>query len=170
MTRGEITFVTAHEITNTREKDKIAKARIKIDNANATIRRTKNTATIKSKMNIITKAEKEITAAEKKIADIEKKSSKLEKELSDEQKKVGREEEKAHKQRMKDEAEMQKKTQSKLCELNKTVKAYEQRQSEMQSQIEELQRLPEIITVLFLASNPIGTPSLRLDAESRAIQ
>lgn len=153
-----------------REKDKIAKARIKIDNANATIRRTKNTATIKSKMNIITKAEKEITAAEKKIADIEKKSSKLEKELSDEQKKVGREEEKAHKQRMKEEAEMQKKTQSKLCELNKTVKAYEQRQSEMQSQIEELQRLPEIITVLFLASNPIGTPSLRLDAESRAIQ
>ena len=147
-----------------KEKDKIAKARIKIDNANAAITRTKNVTTIKSKMNDINRAEKEITAAEKKIAYIEKKSSKLEKELSDEQKKVEREEEKAHEQRMKEEAEMQKKTQRQISELNRT------RQSEMQSQIENLQKIPEIITVLFLASNPIDTQSLRLDAESRAIQ
>ena len=153
-----------------KEKDKIAKARTKIDKANAAIRRTKNVATIKSKMNDITKAEKDITAAEKKIADIEKKSSKLEKELSAEQKKVEREEEKVHNQRMKEEAEMQKKTQHQISELNRTVQFHEEKQSEMQSQIEELQRLPEIITVLFLASNPVDTPSLRLDAESRAIQ
>lgn len=153
-----------------KEKDKIAKARIKIDNANAAITRTKNVTTIKSKMNDINRAEKEITAAEKKIAYIEKKSSKLEKELSDEQKKVEREEEKAHEQRMKEEAEMQKKTQRQISELNRTVQVHEQRQSEMQSQIENLQKIPEIITVLFLASNPIDTQSLRLDAESRAIQ
>ena len=152
-----------------KEKDKIAKARIKIDNANAAITRTKNVTTIKSKMNDINRAEKEITAAEKKIAYIEKKSSKLEKELSDEQKKVEREE-KAHEQRMKEEAEMQKKTQRQISELNRTVQVHEQRQSEMQSQIENLQKIPEIITVLFLASNPIDTQSLRLDAESRAIQ
>lgn len=152
------------------EKGKIVKARTKIDNANSIIARTKNAATIKSKMNDITKAEKEITAAEKKIADIEKKSSKLEKELSDEQKKVEREEDRVHKQRMKEEAEMQKKTQRQISELNRTVQVHAQRQSEMQSQIEELQNIPEIITVLFLASNPIDTPSLRLDAESRAIQ
>ena len=151
-----------------KEKDKIAKARIKIDNANAAITRTKNVTTIKSKMNDINRAEKEIT--EKKIAYIEKKSSKLEKELSDEQKKVEREEEKAHEQRMKEEAEMQKKTQRQISELNRTVQVHEQRQSEMQSQIENLQKIPEIITVLFLASNPIDTQSLRLDAESRAIQ
>ena len=36
-----------------KEKDKIAKARIKIDNANAAITRTKNVTTIKSKMNDI---------------------------------------------------------------------------------------------------------------------
>ena len=153
-----------------KEKDKIAKARIKIDNANAAITRTKNVTTIKSKMNDINRAEKEITAAEKKIAYIEKKSSKLEKELSDEQKKVEREEDKAHEQRMKEEAEMQKKTQRQISELNRTVQVHEQRQSEMQSQIENLQKIPEIITVLFLASNPIDTQSLRLDAESRAIQ
>ena len=71
-----------------KENDKIAKARGKIDSANAAIKRTKNASTIKSKLNEITRAEKEITAAEKKIADIEKRTSKLEKELSTEQKKV----------------------------------------------------------------------------------
>lgn len=153
-----------------KEKDKIAKARTKIDRANATIKRTKNATTIKSKLNEITKAEKDITTAEKKVADIEKKSSKLEKELSDEQKKVEREEEKAHKQRIKEEEEMQKKTQHQISELHRTVKVHEERQTDMQSQIEELRRLPEIITVLFLASNPVDTQSLRLDAESREIQ
>ena len=33
-----------------------------------------------------------------------------------------------------------------------------------------IKKIPEIITALFLASNPIDTPSLRLDAKSRAIQ
>ena len=128
-----------------KENDKIAKARGKIDSANAAIKRTKNASTIKSKLNEITRAEKEITAAEKKIADIEKRTSKLEKELSTEQKKVEQEEEKLHKQRIKEEAEMQ-------------------------NQIEELKKIPDTITVLFLASNPTDTQSLRLDAECRAIQ
>ncbi|MCC2864502.1 CHAT domain-containing protein [Anaerovorax odorimutans] len=94
----------------------------------------------------------------------------MENELSDEQKKIEREEQKIHKQRMKEETKMQNKTQCQISELNRTVQVHEERQGEMQSQIEELQRLPEIITVLFLASNPVDTPSLRLDAESRAIQ
>ena len=71
---------------------------------------------------------------------------------------------------MKEEAEMQKKTQSQILELNKAIQVHEKRQSEIQSQIEELQKIPEIITVLFLASNPLDTQLLRLDAESRAIQ
>lgn len=150
--------------------DKIAKARSKIDSANATIKRTKSTSTIKSKLNEIARAEKEITTAEKKIADIGKKTSKLEKELSAEQKKVEREEEKIHKQRLKEEAEMQKKTQNQIAKLNRTLQAHEVRQSEMQSQIEELKKLPDTITVLFLASNPTDTQSLRLDAECREIQ
>lgn len=153
-----------------KENNKIAKARTKIDSANASIRKTKNSATIKSKLNEISKSEKDITAAEKKLADIEKKISKLEKEISAEQKKVEREEEKVHKQRMKEESNMQKKTQYQISELNRAVQVHEERQREMQSQIEDLQKIPKIITVLFLASNPTDTQSLRLDAESRAIQ
>lgn len=165
--RGDIANLVSNKA---KENEKIATARTKIEKATAAIRKTKNTATIKSKMNDISRAEKDITSAEKKISEIEKKISKLEKEISEEQKKIDREENKAHNQRMKEEAEMQKKTQRQISELNKVVQIHDEIQSEMQSQLEELQRLPKIITVLFLASNPIGTPSLRLDAESRAIQ
>lgn len=40
----------------------------------------------------------------------------------------------------------------------------------MQNQIEQLKKIPDTITVLFLASNPTDTQALRLDAECRAIQ
>ena len=165
--RDEIAKLTSDKA---KEKDKIAKARMKIDSANSAIGRTKNTSTIQSKLRDISKAEKDITTAEKKISELEKKLSKAEKDLAEEQKKVEREEEKAHKQRMKEEANMQKKTQRQISDLNRTMQAHEQIQDEMQSQIQELQKLPENITVLFLAANPIDTPSLRLDAEARSIQ
>lgn len=165
--RDEIANLTSDKA---KEKDKIAKARKKIDNANSAIGRTKNASTIKSKLRDISNAERDITTAEKKISELEKKLSKAEKDLAEEQKKVEREEEKAHKQRMKEEANMQKKTQKQISDLNRTMKAHAQNQGEMQSQIQELQKLPENITVLFLAANPIDTPSLRLDAEARAIQ
>ena len=43
-------------------------------------------------------------------------------------------------------------------------------QEDIQRAIQELQRLPEKITVLFMASNPTGTAQLRLDEEVRSIQ
>lgn len=165
--RDEIAKLTSDKA---KEKDKIAKARMKIDSANSAIGRTKNTSTIQSKLRDISKAEKVITTAEKKISELEKKLSKAEKDLAEEQKKVEREEEKAHKQRMNEETKMQKKTQRQISDLNRVMQTHAQIQDEIQSQIKELQKLPENITVLFLAANPIGTPSLRLDAEARAIQ
>lgn len=153
-----------------KEKDKIAKARVKINSANASIMRTKSAATIKSKQNEICKAEKDITSAEKKIADIEKKVSKLEKDLICEQRKVEREEENIHKKKIKEEIELQKKTQKQLHELNRAVQSHEKTQNELQETINELQKTPESLIVLFLATNPINTKRLRLDEEARTIQ
>jgi len=153
-----------------KENEKIAAARTKIERASDAIRKTKSSATIKSKTNDITRAEKDITTSEQKIAVLEKQIAKLEKEIADEQKKVEREEKKIHDQRIKEEAEMQKKTQHQILELNKTIQRHADIHSNLQNQIDELQKLPKTITVLFLASNPVDTPSLRLDAECRAIQ
>ncbi|MBR1390695.1 MAG: CHAT domain-containing protein [Lachnospiraceae bacterium] len=43
-------------------------------------------------------------------------------------------------------------------------------QSQMQAEIENLKAIPETITVLFLAANPITTSRLGLDEEVRSIQ
>lgn len=153
-----------------KETGKIAKSRERIGRANAAILRTKNVSTIGTKTREITKEEKDIVAAEKRISDLEKKVSKLKKDLVDEQKKVDREEERVHKQRLKVEKSMQKQTQKQIYDMQKTLQKHEQIQNDVLSQLQDLQKLPETITVLFLASNPIDTPSLRLDAEARAIQ
>lgn len=165
--RDEIAKLTSEKA---KEKNKIAKARTKIDSANSAIGHTKNTSTIKSKLRDISNAEIDITAVEKKISELENKLSKAEKDLAEEQKKVEREEEKIHKQRIKEEEKMQKETQRQIFDLNRTMNAHAQIQDEIQSQIQELKKLPENITILFLAANPIDTTSLRLDAEARAIQ
>lgn len=165
--RKEITKLSSDKA---KEKDKITKARVKIDNANAAIRRTKSESIIKSKRNNIARAEKDITTAEKKIATIEQKLSKAEKDLLNEQGKVGKEEERIHKQHLKEEEQMQKKTQQQISQLNRTIEIHEKQQDEMKNQIKKLRTVPKVITVLFLASNPINTESLRLDKEARAIQ
>ncbi len=71
---------------------------------------------------------------------------------------------------MKEEAIMQKKTQMQISDLSRTMEVHARIQDEIQSQIQELQKWPENITVLFLAANPINTHSLRHDAEARSIQ
>lgn len=45
----------------------------------------------------------------------------------------------------------------------------ERRQNKLSKEIERLKKLPDIITVHFMASNPTDTPSLRLDEEARTI-
>ena len=47
---------------------------------------------------------------------------------------------------MKEEREMQKKTQKQISELNRTIEVHEKVQNKMQNQIEKLQKIPEDTT------------------------
>lgn len=53
--------------------------------------------------------------------------------------------------------------------IQETLAQHEKYQEKLQMQIEQLRAIPEKITVLFLAANPIDTPALRLDEEARMI-
>lgn len=150
--------------------DKISKENKKIVSAKAAIGRTKNQSTIKSKTKDIEKSEKTISDLNKDIASIEKKIAKAESDLSAEQKKLDREEQRLHEKRIKAEVAEQKKTQKQIDSLNMTVQDHESQQAEILAELQSLKCPPEHITVLFLAANPIDTPSLRLDAEVREIQ
>lgn len=54
--------------------------------------------------------------------------------------------------------------------LNQTIKSYSSIQQQIQVGIQGTKTVPKKITVLFLASNPIGTDLLKLDTEARSIQ
>ena len=54
--------------------------------------------------------------------------------------------------------------------MNKTLQLHENNQFNLQNQIDALKKIPEKITVLFLAANPKDTNALRLGEEAREIQ
>lgn len=54
--------------------------------------------------------------------------------------------------------------------VENTLMSHATIQSQLQQSIIDLTNIPEKITVLFIASNPLDTPQLRLDEEAREIQ
>src|SRR5690606_29035707 len=111
---------------------------------------------IRMKFNEIEREEKRLADINKKLADYDKKISKKEKEIFELEKKLHREIEREQKKR--DVAEKKRLAQS------------ENYMEEVNRRLEELAKLPEKITVLFMASNPLNAQQLRLDEEAREIQ
>lgn len=153
------------------EEAKIAPQKQKILSAESAIKRTKNHSTIKSKLNEIDRANKAIIDITKKCDAIQKKISQKRKELTTAEKNYlnaeSREDKKHTDAEKKRQRDATKQMNSVINTLNQTV----YQQGQLAEEIAALKSLPNRITVLFMASNPIdtGTP-LRLDAEARDIQ
>lgn len=139
-----------------REFKKISSSKNKILSAQRVLQRTKSSSTIRMKYNQIKREEKRLADIDKKLADYDKKISKKEKEIFEVEKKLNREIEREQKKR--DVAEKKRIVQS------------ENYMEEVNRRLEELAKLPEKITVLFMASNPLNAQQLRLDEEAREIQ
>jgi predicted nucleic acid-binding Zn-ribbon protein len=138
---------------------------------------TSSSSTLKSKMNEMARAQDDIAKANAKIADIDKKIAQKEKEIADEEKRLRTEEDRIEKKRATDEKKRLDDSKHEMQKINSTLTQHSRaqynianEQEKMQRAIGELQRLPEKITVLFMASNPSGTGQLRLDEEVRSIQ
>lgn len=139
-----------------RELKKTSSSKNKILSAQRVLQRTKSSSTIRMKYNQIIREEKRLADIDKKLADYDKKISKKEKEIFELEKKLNREIEREQKKR--DVAE------------KKRIAQSEDNMEEVNRRLEELAKLPEKITVLFIASNPLNTQQLRLDEEAREIQ
>ncbi len=151
------------------ESKKVADFSAKINSATQAIGRTTSASTTKSKMAEIERYRKGQADAERKIADISVKISKKQKEINDEQSKLSREEANLQKKQASENQKQQREHQSRMSSITRTIAKHESMHSETLSKIEALQRLPEKIVVLFLASNPVDQEQLRLDEEARAI-
>lgn len=154
----------------TRENSKAINYKNKIISAQTSISRTKSESMIKSKSSEIDRTQKDLFNVEKKIAEIDKKMAQKEKDLLNESKKLQVEEQKELKKRNDTENKRIKESQQQLNTLNNSIKRQTFVQSQLLNEIEQLKRVPQKITVLFMASNPNGTGQLKLDEEARSIQ
>lgn len=165
--REEITKISQDKA---RESAKIPSLNQKIISAKNAISRTTSTSTIRSRWSEIERAEKDIASVNKKIADLEKKIAQKDKELAAEEKKLRDEE--AREQRKKDETEKKRiqESERQLQKINRAIKSHDIEQAYIRDEINRLKCVPETITVLFMASNPVNSTHLRLDEEARSIQ
>ena len=153
-----------------KEQVKLAPLQSKINSANDAIRRTKSASTIKSKLSEIERASKSMADVQKKIGDIQKKIASKEKEVATAEKNFQNEEAKIRKKQAEEDKKRMQAAERQSQQLEQRIRYNERLQARMQHDIEQLQAVPETITVLFLAANPIDTPALRLDEEARSIQ
>lgn len=153
-----------------KEQAKIAPLESKINSANSAISRTKNASTVKTKIAEIDRCRKDLADVQKKIGEILKKIADKEKEVATAEKRYQDEDAKLRKKQAEEEKKRLKATERQAQQLERRIREGERRQEEMRQDIEQLQAVPEVITVLFLAANPVGTGSLQLDEEARAIQ
>ncbi|MDM5335735.1 CHAT domain-containing protein [Fictibacillus enclensis] len=152
------------------EVGKVPSHKKKIISAQATIGRTKSVATINSKYREIEREEKKLAVIDKKVSEFDKKLAKIEDDIIAEEKKLGREVEREQKKRDTAEKKRMADNAKRMKEVNGMLDRHNKMHQETNNALQELINLPEKITVLFMASNPLDAPQLRLDEEARAIQ
>lgn len=152
-----------------KEQTKIASLSGKLNSASQALSRANSASTAKSKLLEIERHQKDQATSEKKVADFDNKIARKQKELSDEQKKVSREEENESKKRQRESERQASAHQSRMNQINTTLKKHDGLHQSTIATLKALQDLPEKIVVLFLASNPPDAQQLRLDEEARSI-
>ncbi|NWQ44687.1 hypothetical protein MLOOGBEN_28840 [Bacillus sp. EB106-08-02-XG196] len=152
------------------ETKKISTQTNKILNAKKAMQRTKSITTIKSKYREIERVESTLAAIDKKVAEIDRKIAKKEAEIMAEEKKLNLESDREQKKRNADEKKRIAENEKRMKEVSGMLERHSKMHQEANKTLEELKNLPEKITVLFIASNPLNAPQLRLDEEAREIQ
>ena len=152
-----------------KESGKKSSQQQKILSAKKLLKSTKSQSTIKSKLDIISRAETEISKADGKIAELDKKIAKREADIIAEEKKLRTEEAREQKKSQNEEKKRLDGNNREIQKITNTLANQSKTQNELKKAIVNLQNLPEKINVLFMASNPIDQDQLRLDEEARAI-
>lgn len=152
-----------------KEHLKIAVLSKKSNSASEAIKRTKTISTINSKLKEIDKCNNDIAIIIKKIADLEAKILNKDKEIVGYQIQVDKEQASLDKKKETAETKFKKDQDKSLRDIGSTLNNHNKLHIETQNEIKILQNIPQKITVLFLASNPIDSTQLRLDEEARAI-
>ena len=142
----------------------------KTNSAETDATRTKNASNRSSKLREAQRAKDENASVTKRIGTIESKIATENGKLQSAEKSLAAEEAKEAKKRQRDAEQLNRKNQQQMNSMNSQLRVHGTLHRETLIEIERLRALPENITVLFLASNPLDTGKLRLDEEARSIR
>jgi hypothetical protein len=112
--------------------------------------------------------EAEKNAAREEKREIDNRRREEEKRANEEKRRADEEKRKAEARR-REEQQREREHKYRMQSIDDTLSHHELLHRKTMSAIEKLSQLPEEITVLFMASNPLDQPQLRLDEEVRAI-
>lgn len=152
------------------EQKNSAQQQKKISDARSAMSRTTSQSTIRSKNNDIERASKALASSQSKISCIEAKIANVEKEIANVEKNLRNEESRIAKKTEEEEKKRLRESKRRTDEMEKNLERQRKLQEQLQRDVKQLKEVPNKITVLFLASNPIDTAQLRLDEEVHAIQ
>ena len=145
---------------------KLSVAQKKETDALAAIRRTKSESAKRTKQRAIDVARSNQARLQKEISQIEEKILRATKASNCTQKKLDAEVRRENERRERNQI----KESRKLAAMQESIKASEERQNGLDNRIAELEKIPEQITVLYLAASPTDACRVRIDEEAREIR
>jgi hypothetical protein len=106
---------------------------------------------------------------QKRVAELEGKIAREQGKLSEVSKRLASAQNDADRKRLSDQRRAESEHERRMQTITGRLAQHDQLHKVASAAIEKLRQLPEKITVLFLAANPLDQPTLRLDEEARAI-
>lgn len=163
-----------------REAERVANFQKQSNSASASATRASSISSAQSYARDAQRYSEQAAAAQKNVANIEDKIAREHSRMADAQKNLTREEERESdarrrkgeqeaQTRRREEERREREHQQQMHNISSTLTEHGDLHRRTLSAIEKLAQLPEKITVLFMAANPLDQVQLRLDEEVRAI-
>lgn len=152
-----------------REAERVANCQKQSNDASSRASRASSISSAQSYYRDAQRYSEQAASAQKSVANIEDKIAREQSRMADAQRNLAREEERDAENRRRDEERRARDHEVRMRNINSTLTKHSDLHRHALSAIEKLSQLPEQITVLFMASNPLDQDQLRLDEEARAI-
>jgi hypothetical protein len=148
---------------------RVASAQQRANNAAQSASRASSISSASSYLRDSQRYNEEVAREQKNLADIEDRIAREQGRLSDAQRNLSREEERELRDRQREEERRLRDNEQRMRQVTGRLAQHDVLHQHTLSELRRLTELPEKIVVLFMASNPLDQPQLRLDEEARAI-
>jgi hypothetical protein len=152
-----------------RETQRVADLQKRSSRAMSSASRTKNVSALNSFNREAQRCAEQAAAAQNNVARIEGKIAQEQSRLANALRSLASEEAREADQQRKESDRLAREQERRMKVVNSTIQYHNTLHERTISAIEKLSQLPEKVTVLFIAANPVNLPQLRLDEEVRSI-